>query len=445
MPEETYSREGSEDNQTIAAFGSTDGTVNESSALELFTVKEDGHVAYLDVGSLEEYLDNTPDKAEALEAVITEICVQIEKEEDFKEWTLDIHDLVARKNYWHGKGHNTLKSWLADHQTFFNSAKQGRAIRNKRKSAINSLVANGVSGPRFEYMIACSSRTFIEAVRKQVDMHGFSYPLVCALANLKAYHRIKSGKRGSKGAHTQTVDIADLDTVMFRELSPAELKLIKAKVGPHGFLVEARAEDRVVIDREFDVATKAFVVGRGGFQQPKEHARTQPRITADDSDGEHQRPNKRARLSKTPDKFDIRKFLYVSECTCPEDVPMALTTGLDKLTPDCGYSAVAGLLPNALESCSKLCSRHCQLVLVRALGRSHLVDKTNREALQAEIRELIPKLEHCFLEDTSLQSKFDSYKKSIGFSWDVVETTSVPQGSYSRQEEQSPTTKQKKP
>ena len=91
--------------------------------------------------------------------------------------------------------------WLAGYLVFFDSIKQGRFIRNRRKAAINSLVSNGVSGLCFEYMISYFSRTFVEAVYKQVDMHRFSYLLVCALANIKAYYRLKAGKRGSKGAY----------------------------------------------------------------------------------------------------------------------------------------------------------------------------------------------------------------------------------------------------
>ncbi|KAI1125273.1 hypothetical protein F5Y10DRAFT_247541 [Nemania abortiva] len=425
----------------------TSAAAEDSEGLQVIKVGGDGHVSYLDMDSLEEYLDCVPDKAEALETIVTDIAVVLEKEEALKEWTSEIHDLIARKKYWQGGGHGTLKAWLSAHPTFFDSAKQGRMIRNRKTSAINSLISNGVSGPRFEYMIRCQSRTFIEAVRKQVDMHGFSYPLVCALSNVKAYHRLKAGRRGAKGAQTQTIDVADLDTVTYRKLSPTDLKAIKAKVGPHGFLVEARAEDVVIIDRDFDTATGEFIVGCSGFQQLEQYGRTQPKIAVDDSDEEEEdekQPKKQAKPNKKTDTFDIPSFLYVSECTCPTEVPQALVTNLDKLAPNCGYCAVSSLLPDVLEFCGKLCPRHCQLTLVKALGRNHLVHKTDSDSLQAEIRELVPKLEHCVLGDANMKSRFDSYKKSIGFSWDAVETTAVPQSGSSHQEGASRPSKNKR-
>ncbi|KAI8624266.1 hypothetical protein F5Y19DRAFT_480773 [Xylariaceae sp. FL1651] len=394
-----------------------------SQAFQLINVRENGNISYVDLDSLEQYLDAAPDKAEALETIVTDISVLVEKEECFKEWTSDVYDLVARKQYWEGGRHATLRAWQADHQLFSDTAKQGRAIRNKRKSAIDSLVASGVSGPRFEHMVRHSSRTFIEAVRKQVDMHGFSYPLVCALANVKAYHRLKAGGRGTRGAHTQTCDVADLDGVTYRVLSPAELKLVRTKVGAHGFLQEAHAGDELVLDKDFDEATSSFVVGSGGFAQPSKYGKVQPKITSEDSE-EEELPAKRTK--KKPDNFDIYRFPYITECACPEDVPQAMRSSLDRLVPSCGYSAVTAILPDVLKSCDKLCARHCQLTLVKALGRDHLVHKTDRESLQAEVRELVPKLERFVQENGNLKAKFDSYKKSIGFSWDLVESTAVP-------------------
>ena len=40
---------------------------------------------------------------------------------------------------------------------------------------------------------------------------------------------------------------------------------MKAKVGLHGFLVEAGTEDKVILDKDFDIATELFVIRHGGF------------------------------------------------------------------------------------------------------------------------------------------------------------------------------------
>ena len=53
------------------------------------------------------------------------------------------------------------------------------------------------------------------------------------------------------------------------------------------------------------------------------------------------------------------------------------------------------------------------------------MDRTNHKTLQAEIRELVLKLEKCVLDNAFLKSKFDLYKESIGFSWDAVEAIAV--------------------
>ncbi|KAI0195303.1 hypothetical protein EV127DRAFT_183065 [Xylaria flabelliformis] len=402
-----------------------DREVDDSQALQLVNVREDGHISYADLHSLEQYLDTSPDKAEALEVIVADISDFIEKEEAFKEWTSEVYDLIARKDYWAGGRHGSFKSWQAHHQQFSDTAKQGRAIRNKRKSAIDSLVANGVSGPRFEYMIRHSSRTFIDAVRKQVAMHGFSYPLICALANVRAFHRLRAGSRGSKGAHTQTCDLADLDGVTYRILSPSELASIKAKVGTHGFLQEACAEEEAVLDVDFDLATHSFVVGSSGFAQPEEYGKAHPKIVPAGSDEEDERPAKKVKVKRGQETFDVHRFTYITECTCPGEVPHALRAGLDRLAANCAYSVLATLIPDILQSCDKLCPRHCQLTLVKALGRGHLVHRTDRQSLQAEVRELLPKLEYC-LETSNLKARFDSYKKSIGFSWDLVEATTIP-------------------
>ncbi|RYC56823.1 hypothetical protein CHU98_g9394 [Xylaria longipes] len=318
-----------------------DGAVDGSQALQLINVKEDGRVSYADLYSLEQYLDASPDKAEALEAIIMDISDFIEKEEAFKEWTSEVYDLIARKNYWEGGRHGSLKSWQAHHRQFSDTAKQGRAIRNKRKSAIDSLVANGVSGPRFEYMIRHSSRTFIDAV-----------------PNVRAFHRLKAGSKGSKGAHTQTCDLAELDSVTYRILSPSELASIKAKVGTHGFLQEACAEEEAVLDVDFDLATQSFVVGSGGFAQPEEYGKAHPKIMPAESDEEDERPTKKVKAKKGQETFDVHRFTYITECTCPGEVPHALRSGLDKLAANCAYSALSAIVPDILQSCDKLCPRH---------------------------------------------------------------------------------------
>ncbi|KAI1826957.1 hypothetical protein F4861DRAFT_536431 [Xylaria intraflava] len=398
-----------------------------SHGFEIVQRKPDGSVSYLDVKILAEYLDTVSDKAQVVKTIVADICALREYSEPFKVWVSQVHDLVFEKGRWKGKC-TTMEACGRANPKFFTFARLGGKIRAKKKLDVDALVSKGFSGPRFEYMIAHSPASLVNAVRRQAEKHGLVYPFICAWSNIRTCRRLQTMHQTVAVHRTEAGDIADLNKVTYQELSVDFLDSLDVEVGGHGFLQEkGTSEGQSVVDDAFDRAMASFMgqassSNKDGVRgiQPN----VQPNTPSKQVDEGNTIPTKRIKLSEGPTPIDIQRFNYIADCNCAQEVPAYIKSGLEHMAVHCSYANFEKVLPDLLQYCDKFCARHCQLTLVKVLGRDRLVHETDTLSLQAEIRGLVPKLRHCFRNKT-LRGKFDSYKKSIGFSWDIIETASV--------------------
>ncbi|KAI1826967.1 hypothetical protein F4861DRAFT_536444 [Xylaria intraflava] len=153
--------------------------------------------------------------------------------------------------------------------------------------------------------------------------------------------------------------------------------------------------------------------GTSGLMQSEAHEKHTTTISARCDD-----------VISVPERFSPRMFIYIAKCTCTHEVPESLKSVLDELCPTCGHSEVEAILSEVYQFVNKLCPRHCQLLLVKVLGRDRLIHKTDTQSLRNEIAQLVPKLRYCF-QNLTLQMNFTLYKKGYWFCWDLVDNAIV--------------------
>jgi hypothetical protein len=390
--------------------------------MEVVKVSQEGIVC-CSISDIEKYLDGSPNPAEALEAMLIDVDYTIQACENMGEWVSEFVELVSKNDQWLSGKTKNLREWRQSYPGIVDTAKRGKESRNKRKEDENALVALGVGGPRFEYLLRNCTRNFLHAIRNQIAWHGYSYPLVCGLANVKTYHRLVGAARGiQKTRETQPVDAQHLDSIAFRRLSATELRSTRVVVGPAGFLVPSdsiTSSDQAVVDPGFDTAMAHFIEGAPGAQQPKEFARAEPKITEiDDDDAEpHARRNKPKKTYVTHPSV----FPFASKCTCPEGVPGSTRTNLDKVRLDDGFGVLHGLMDDLMRYEDQLCLRHCQLVLVFGMGVQELTDKNDTAALQKQLAHDLKALMNFVVAKPMMKGGFDAYKAALGgFTWSQV-------------------------
>ncbi|KAI0880665.1 uncharacterized protein GGS22DRAFT_174466 [Annulohypoxylon maeteangense] len=395
---------------------------------DVICVAEDGTLELLDVHEVEKYLDEQPEPGVAVDAIFTEIVRCRDSLESFQVWVSKIWDLVTEKNFWK-RPHTTFEAWKAANGACKEIAGQGRSIRDRRREAIQGLMRLGASGPRFEQLQNLRSRSFIEAVERQMAMHGISYPLVTALVNIKAYHRIQpAAGRGRRGVQrtqsAQPCDVTDLDVVTYRTISEEEMAAARVEIGLDGFFVRKGTGSPLIEDGKFDEAIKTFQEARRAAEQTSSLAKSKPPQGEgegrDDDDDDEQLAAKKEK----PEIVLHRHFVFVTKCACTAEVPDKLKNALDGLGYDCGYKDVEPLMSQVLQVDGHLCIRHCQIVLVNGLGVRELRAKRDLGTLHQEVSGAIYRLRTKTEKEPSQKEAFTQMKAGLGFSWD--ETNKIP-------------------
>lgn len=394
---------------------------SDAGVLDVIRVSEDG-LFLQKVSAIEQCLDGSSSPATVLREIFTVIDMTIQNDETLQEWVSELVEKVAANQQWLEDAETDLKDWRDVFPVIVESAKKGKNIRNKRREDLNALLAMGAGGPRFDRLLETSSRNFLHGVRTQVVLHGFSYPLVCCLANIRTYHRLTGHSRGvQKTRRAQPVDLSQLDSVAYRTLTEKELAAAKVAIGPAGFLVpaEAVADDPVVVvDPAFDRAVASFEPGLRGAQQPVEHAKAEPRDDGDDLGvKEDDRP------SPKPKKFAIKHgaFPFARGCACGAAVDDDLKSAIDDLKLADGFEAVEDVSQKVLARVDVLCARHCQMVLVNGLGSVELKDKSNVAVLRRQLAADVQALLTYVRAKPQARGEYNAFKASLGgFSWAKV-------------------------
>ncbi|RYP57064.1 hypothetical protein DL769_009718 [Monosporascus sp. CRB-8-3] len=416
----------------VPTDSSTDGAFT-LDKIDVIEISETGKINCLDIDKIEAYLAVQPEPGKEVDKIFAVAASIQDHIESFDMWFSELVDLIADKNYWKG-GYDSVRAWRKSYKDLMNVANRGKALRDKKREAINGIAKLGGSGARLAHLVRNSSRTFLEAVRAQMTMHSYSYPLVCSLANVKTFHRVMgTGSRGvQRTPETQTGDLSDLDKVVYRVLDDSELAAAKLEIGPSGFLVRRGSAQPAVADEAFDEAVASFVPGKSGLEQTSELAKVihPAHDDDDDDDGDSDKGDrvdvKASRKNKNFVITDYTKFPFVTRCTCPDKVPKALTVGLEKLSPKCTYDDLATLIPQILDADKALCPRHCQIALVRGLGISVLRDSLDHETLLKEVSDSLRRLQLSVDESDNIKPSFDTFKQSRDFNWAKVNTIQLP-------------------
>lgn len=383
-------------------------------ALDIIKMSERG-VVFQKIADVEKYLDGSPNPATTLCDIFTRIDLAIQNDESLQEWVSELVEKVSANQQWLHDDETDINKWHDMFPAIVESAKRGRSIRNRRREDVNALVAIGIGGPRFEQLLVSASRNFLNGVRAQVSAHGFSYPLVCCLANVKTYHRLIGKTRGvQKTRQTQPVDLTSLDTVAYRKLSEGELAAANIVIGPAGFIVPSGAVlESPIVDPAFDKAVASFQPGLRGAQQPAEYARAEPKIEDDQEGG------KNAPAAK-PKKFAVLHgaFLFPQDCTCAEAVGADLKSSIEALKLADGFRPIDRMAKDLLARADTLCMRHCQQVLVNGLGSAELRDKNDLALLRRQLVDDLSALQTYIASKPSVKREYDAFKAALGgFSW----------------------------
>ncbi|KAK6210920.1 hypothetical protein LQW54_005798 [Pestalotiopsis sp. IQ-011] len=383
------------------------------SVLDVIKMSEDGLILQK-VSSIEECLDGSPAPASTLRDIFTRIDVTLQNDETLQEWVSELVEKVAANQQWLKDQETDLEQWRDMFPAIVESAKKGKNLRNKRREDLKVLLAMGVGGPRFERLLETSSRNFLNGVRREVVLHGFSYPLVCCLANVKTYHRLIGHSRGvQKTRYTQPVDLSQLDSVAYRELTDNELAAAGVAIGPAGFLVPLEADPgSPVRDADFDKAVASFQPGLRGAQQPVDHGKVEPT------------PNDKPEESLArPKKFLVKHdaFPFAPSCDCAAGVDEELKASIDNIQLGVGFEAVQSISQQLLASIDMLCARHCQLALVYGLGSDELKDKSNAALLRTQLASDVEALVAYIRAKPRAKDEYSSFKAALGgFSWAKV-------------------------
>ncbi|KAI1455682.1 hypothetical protein F4805DRAFT_262847 [Annulohypoxylon moriforme] len=383
--------------------------------LQLVEKSETGETVYCSMDKIEKYLVGAENPAAALGAILHQVQLHVDEKERFEEWVSRLIDVAIAGDFWKGGEHSTLDEWKNANDEIITTAQKGRTSRNKRKEVLARFTKAGVGGPRFGYLAENSSRTLLEAILSQIVNHGFSYPLVCCLANIKAYHRIQGpGMRGiQRTRSTQPIDLTSLDKVTYRQLTPKELASANVVVGQHGLLVPSdKPLGEVIDDPAFDEAVKTFLPGKSGFEQPFETARLEPSV---DGDSTKQKSRKKTETVKP------ELFAFAVQCTCGSEVTARTKELLEDLTMNSIWADLGPLVALLRESSDGLCQRHCEMFLVRGIGVEKMDSKEDLDTLRDQVRKELRDMESFQdNESTEMKERYDHYKKSLGFSWDLV-------------------------
>jgi hypothetical protein len=369
---------------------------------EVFKISEDGIICS-GIDEVKKYLDRCENPAEALAAILTRVDHAIQAKEKATDGVREFVEFVNKKSQWLD-GHPLAQGgWRYAYPDIATAAEQDKDIQSKRCDDEAALAAMGISGPRLNNFLQNSSSSLLHAVRNQICLRGFNYPLVCCLANVKTYDRIVSSPNGvQKTPETQPIDVQNLDVVEFRRLTDDELARANIIIGPAGLIVpkgSSSANATTVVDPGFDAAVASFRPGLLGSQQAAGKA-----------------------TPKTNSVVNPATFAFSETCTCEEGVPQGTLRALDDLRLNSRFAVINSIADDLVKYRHSLCARHCQRALLYGLGVHSVTVPSNLAFLREQLVHDLRDLRAFLVEHPTMQAEFDKFKSKLGaFSWAGVE------------------------